>query len=151
MKKKKKLTATKAKKKAWKQFSLYIRLRDSLITIGNNKQCKCISCDSIKNTLGIGCIQAGHFIAGRYGAVLFHEELVHGQCYHCNIGLKGNWIPYEHAMIKLYGRKKVEELKKLGYKTKIIVKYTANDYLEIEAKYKQKIKDLGGFPLTSPS
>jgi len=140
--KKKKLTLTKTKKKAWKQFSLYIRLRDSLKTIGNTTQCKCISCGAIKDTTGVGCIHAGHFIGGRYNAVLFHEELVHGQCYHCNVGLKGNWVPYERAMIKLYGREHVEELKLLGYKTKNHIKYTVNDYLEIEEKYKNKIKEL---------
>ena len=146
MKKPKKITATKAKARAWKQFSLYIRLRDSLKTIGNNRQCKCISCGTIKNTEGIGCIHAGHFIAGRYGAVLFHEELVHGQCYHCNIGLKGNWVPYERAMITLYGKKRVEELKQLHKGTnKNMVKYKAKDYLELEEKYKQKIIELGGF------
>jgi len=75
-----KITATKAKARAWKVFSRYIRVRDALRTVGNNLQCKCISCDTIKNVSGRGCIQAGHFIAGRYGAVLFHEELVHGQC-----------------------------------------------------------------------
>ena len=146
LKKPKKINATKAKTLAWKQFSLFIRLRDSLKTMRNNKQCKCISCQTIKNTGGRGCIQAGHFIAGRYGAVLFHEELVHGQCYFCNISLKGNWVPYERAMVKMYGRKKVEELKLLHKGThKRTIKYSAQDYLAIEAQYKQKIKDLGGF------
>lgn len=142
----KKPTLTKTKKKAWTQFSKYVRLRDSLKTVGNNNQCKCISCGTIKNTTGTGCIHAGHFIAGRHNAVLFHEELVHGQCYHCNVGLKGNWVPYEKAMIEMYGKKRVEELKNLSVGNNKFVKYTVNDYIELEAKYKKKIKELGGFP-----
>lgn len=139
---KKKLTLTKVKERAWTQFSLYIRLRDSLKTVGNNRQCKCISCGNIVDTRGRAKTQAGHFIPGRNNKVLFDEEQVHGQCYHCNIGLKGNWVPYERAMVTLYGRKKVEKMK---LESKEKVKYTVNDLLEIEAKYKQKIKDLGGF------
>lgn len=137
-----KLSLTKAKKRAWTQFSLFIRYRDSLKTVGNLQQCKCVSCTAIKNTLGIGCIQAGHFIAGRHNTVLFDEDLVHGQCYHCNVGLKGNWVEYEAAMIAMYGRDKVEEFKRKSKGHGEYVKYTVDDYLAKEAEYKQKIAEL---------
>ena len=66
-------------------------------------------------------------------------------CYHCNLGLKGNWVPYERAMVKLYGKKKVEELKKLHKGTnKHMVRYSAQDYLDLETKFKKKIEELGG-------
>ena len=63
------------------------------------------------------------------------------------MGLKGNWVPYEEAMIEMYGQKRVAVLKKLskvgvGQKR---VKYSIQDYLDIEAKYKKKVIDLGGF------
>lgn len=140
----KKMTATKAKRKAWDAFSLYIRLRDSLKTIGNNRQCACITCGGVRNTLGVGCIQAGHFIPGRGNAVLFEEDQVHGQCYVCNFLKKGNWVEYERVMIARYGKEKVEEMKKMADQT---VKYSVQDYLDIEAKYKAKILELGGLPL----
>lgn len=139
----KKITATKAKKKAWDAFSLYIRYRDSKRTIGNFIQCKCITCGTVRPTTGAGCIHAGHFIPGRKNGVLFHEDLVHGQCGVCNMWKKGDWINYERAMIALYGRDKVEEFKKLA---DVTVKYTISDYLEIEATFKQKIIDLGVTP-----
>jgi hypothetical protein len=132
------------KSKAWDAFSAFIRLRDSFKTMGNNFQCRCISCGAIKTTTGTGCIQAGHFISGRHGAVLFNEDLVHGQCYHCNIGLKGNWVKYEAAMIEMYGREKVEEFKKLDKMGSVTIKYTRQDYANIEQKYKQLVKDMGG-------
>ena len=52
-------------------------------------------------------------------------------------------------MLKMYGPKKVQEFKNLsrGRATKNKVKYTINDYLEIEEKYKKKIEELGGYPV----
>lgn len=139
----KKLTATKAKKNAWDTFSKYIRLRDSLKTFGNKEQCFCITCGTVRPTWGVGCIQAGHFIPGRGSAVLFEEEQVNGQCYVCNFRLKGNWVEYERVMIARHGREKVEKMKLMAKENR---KYTIQDYVEIEAKYKAKIEELGGVP-----
>lgn len=140
---KKKIKFTTAKKRAWTAFSRYIRVRDALKTIGNREQCKCITCPDIRNVAGKGCMQAGHFIPGRGNAVLFDEEIVNGQCYNCNFNLKGNWVEYERVMVKRFGREKVEEMK---LRAKQTVKYTTQDMLNIEAKYKQKLEDIGGFP-----
>lgn len=148
MKKKKKLKFTTEKKKAWSLFSKFIRLRDSFATIGNGLQCKCITCPDIRNIYGMGCMQAGHFIPGRNNAVLFNEEQVHGQCYVCNKIKSGNWVEYERAMVKRHGRAHVEKMKTDAEQK---VKMNAQDMVDIQVKYKQKIEDLGGFPLTSPS
>ena len=143
MKKKKKLKFSTEKQKAWALFSKYIRLRDALATIGNRRQCKCITCDDVRNIYGVGCMQAGHFIPGRNNAVLFNEEQVSGQCYVCNKIKNGNWVKYERVMVKRYGRAKVEKMKIDAEKT---VKMTTQDMIDIQAKYKKKIEDLGGFP-----
>lgn len=135
----KKLTISKAKKKAWEQFSLFVRLRDSLLTVGNTTQCACVTCGNIYPTLGRSCIQAGHFIPGRKNAVLFHEDLVHGQCHICNMWRKGDWVTYERKMIEMYGREKVEEFKLLA---DVTIKYTVTELQEIEAKYKAKVEDI---------
>lgn len=139
----KKVTKTKLRKKAWKAFSRYIRVRDALKTVGNNLQCKCITCDDIRNVGGRGCIQAGHFIPGREYSILFDEEIVNGQCYNCNYNLKGNWVEYERVMITRFGKKKVEEMK-LRKNEKI--NYSKQELIEIEQKYIKKLEDLGGFP-----
>jgi hypothetical protein len=135
----KKITLTKAKKKAWTEFSRFIRIRDSLKTVGNTKQCACITCGKICPTLGRSSIHAGHFIPGRKNGVLFHEDLVHGQCGVCNMWKKGDWVTYEQKMVEMYGRDKVEEYKLLAFQT---VKYTVEDLQEIEAKYKKKADSL---------
>lgn len=135
----KKISIAKAKKAAWQQFSLYIRLRDSLKTVGNTQQCACITCGNIYPTQGRSCIQAGHFIPGRKNAVLFHEDLVHGQCHICNMWRKGDWVTYERVMVAQYGREKVEEFKLLADAT---VKYSVSELQAIEATYKAKVADL---------
>lgn len=140
---KKPATKTSAKKKAWDVFSKYIRLRDALLTMHNKIQARCISCQKPYPAFGRKCLQAGHFLPGRRNSVLFHEDLVHAQCYNCNVNLGGNWVAYERVMIALYGQKKVDEFKKLVPMT---IDMTIQDYQDIEAKFRQKIEDLGGLP-----
>ena len=70
-----------SKKKAWKWFSLYIRLRDCLVTTGTPTACKCVTCGKV---LSYDDIDAGHALSGRHNAVLIDEELVYGQCQMCN-------------------------------------------------------------------
>lgn len=119
----KKSPRAKAKLRAWNAFSAYIRARDGL----------CVTCKS-----GTAA-QAGHFIDGRHNAVLFSERGVHGQCYHCNIGLKGNKLEYWLFMEKRYGRKVIDQLM---HESKQIVIYKIPDFEEIEAKYKKKLAKL---------
>lgn len=114
----KKSPRAKAKEKAWNAFSLYIRTRDK----------KCCTC-------GGAIQQAGHFIDGRHNAVLFQENGVHGQCYRCNVGLKGNKIQYFLFMEQTYGRKVIDDLIRESRATVI---YKTHDFIEIERKYKEK-------------
>ena len=133
------MTKTKAKKLAWAEFSKYIRLRDALRTTQTMTDVLCVSCGARKPAFGKGCAQAGHFIPGRHNSILFDEKIVQAQCYHCNIGLKGNWVAYEIKMIQMYGANTVSRLKAKKTKT---VQYKVQDYLDIRDKYKMKFKEL---------
>lgn len=135
IKKVKELTVTKAKKRANTAFSIYIRTRDSIDGLGLN----CYSCGKYYPAFGKGCAQAGHFIGGRHSNVVYDERNCHGQCYMCNVVLKGNWRPYEDHMIEEYGAEVVEELKTMD---RINAHLKVNDYLEIEELYKQKLNNL---------
>ena len=130
--KKKILTLKKAKKNANTAFSKYIRTRDA----HGNAFLICVTCNKSYPAFGVGCAQAGHFIPGRHSMILYDERNCHGQCYNCNINLKGNWVEYESFMIKEYGRKVIAELKRLD---KINPHYKVQDYLDIEAKFKRNI------------
>ncbi len=118
------------KKKVWKEaFSPYIRLRDALETTGNQHTLLCCSCGKPYKAFGLGCAQAGHFVPGRKNSILFHEKCVHGQCYNCNITLKGNWPGYFKFMTEKYGEDVIWDLIALSY---TIVKFTVE---ELEAKH----------------
>lgn len=139
MKRKQKSPLKIAKDKAWGAFSLYIRTRDSIKTTGNPDGCLCVTCQRWKPRLGMGCIQAGHFLAGRTGSVLFSEDGCNGQCYGCNIGKGGHYVEYTIWMVKTYGQDRVDELIRESHQT---LKYKVWDYQEIEAKYKLKTEEL---------
>lgn len=132
-----------SRKKAWTEFSKYIRLRDALLTTGTPHTLICCSCGKPYSAFGKGCAQAGHFIPGRSNAILFREDCVHGQCYNCNVKLKGNWPGYMSFIEKRYGPHKVDELRRLRFQTR---KYTAAELDEMAEDYKdryQMLKDGG--------
>ena len=99
-----------AKRKAWDAFSRFIRLRDALKTTGTTTILLCYTCDKEYPAFGLGCAQAGHFIEGRGNLVLFDERQVHGQCYNCNVNLKGRWSVYLRKMRLEHGVDLVETM-----------------------------------------
>lgn len=100
-------TITTLKKKLWKIFSIYIRMRDCLKTTGTTTHGLCCTCGADKP---ISQLQAGHFIPGRADSILFDPSGVHAQCYRCNIKRQGEWLKYFRFMEKKYGREFVLEL-----------------------------------------
>ena len=130
-----------AKDKAWAAFSIYIRTRDCLRFTGEPTQGMCVTCKAKKPFKEL---QAGHFVAGRGNAVLFNEQVVYSQCSYCNqkppMGLGGNYAAYTLFMFdEGYTRKEIEAFLALKGTTK---QYKLNDFIEIEAVYKAKTKDL---------
>lgn len=91
------------KKKAWDIFSKYIRTRDCLASQGSREFGNCFTCNKV---YPIGKLQAGHFVDGRMKPVLFNEDIVHSQCYGCNISKKGNKEEYIPKMIDIWGIEK---------------------------------------------
>ena len=133
---------SKAKERAWKAFSDYIRLSGCLQTTGTREYGICITCSERGDPSWkpYKDLQAGHAVGGRGNAVLFHEQLVNAQCGYCNrkppMGLGGDYGNYTIALIKRYGLEQVEEWQKLRHDTS--VKYSIADLLEIEKKYKER-------------
>ena len=129
------------KKKAWNEFSRYIRLRDALKTTGTQENVRCYTCRKTYPAFGAGCVQAGHFVPGRGNSILFDERGVHAQCYNCNVNLKGNWPEYMRYMLAEYGQEVVDELLHLKNQVKI---YTPADLEGLRDKYKQMFEELRG-------
>lgn len=125
-----------AKDAAWKAFSTYIRTRDALKTTGGTEYCRCITCNRVKPYKKT---HAGHGIGGRTNSVLFHEQIVNGQCDYCNVFKSGNYEIYASVLINKYGAEKYQEFVALK---KVALKYSAQDYREVERIYKEKTKKL---------
>lgn len=138
LRKKSKNTIPKAKAKAWKVFSQYIRLKGCLDTTGTYHYGLCYTCN---REVGYKESQAGHFISGRGGAYLFDEKLVRLQCASCNIFKHGAWEDYYQHMLKEIGQEEVNRLISLKHLTH---KFTLSELEEIEETYKQKVIGLIG-------
>ena len=132
----KKKTVQSCKNKAWQAFSRYIRLRDALNTTGDEDQLVCCTCGKL---IPVKQAQAGHFIAGRTNALLFDEDIVHGQCYACNVCNHGEQLEYYYYMKRHYTEEQILEMRGLRSKT---VKYTPEDLIEIAKKYQEKYDEL---------
>ena len=132
----KKLTKSYYKKKAWKHFSEYIRLRDS----DHRGICKCCTCGKEASWKG-GEIHAGHFVQGRGSAVLFREDITHAQCAICNMWGNGEQAKYFLFMKRKYNYSDeyLEDLLNLKHNT---IKYSAKDYDELSDKYLEKVISL---------
>ena len=132
----KKVTISSAKKKTWKVFSEYIRMRDCLKTTGLRDYGKCVTCGKIvPRTL----LQAGHFIPGRHNSNLFNEKGCHAQCFNCNCNLKGNTLIYRRKIVEMYGEGYDEILEKADALT---IKYSVGQLEEMATEYKAMIKEM---------
>lgn len=111
------MTKEKAVKLLEKISHDYIRARDS-VTIGGSFQGYCVDCGKWAEGQ---YFQAGHFLpSGSSGAVLrYHPQNMHGQRAGCNMKHQQEQVKinYTFAMIKKYGKKRVEELRKLKQKS----------------------------------
>ena len=122
------------KRKVWKVFSAYIRLRDCLRTTGLPDYGKCITCSK---TVPRKLLQAGHFISGRHNANLYSEKGTHAQCYNCNINLRGSTLEYRRQIIQMYGK---DYDGVLEYEAQQILKFTVPDLEELKQDLEDKIK-----------
>lgn len=129
----KKVKVSTLKKKVWKVFSLYIRLRDCLYTTGTLTHGKCITCN---RNYSFKKLQAGHFVSGHGGAIMFLEDNCHAQCMQCNVFEHGNVIAYYPIMVKMYGQKRVDELSNLKH---TISSWTIPDLEKVQKDIQKKI------------
>ncbi len=128
LKRKGKSEFSKAKEKAWKAFSLYIRTRDKFT---------CYTCG--KNLKGSRTLHAGHFISRTHASVLFDEINVHAQCMYCNMFLSGNTGIYADNLIRDYGIDKFQDLLK---RSRQIKQWKVYELETLADQYEYKLKQL---------
>jgi hypothetical protein len=125
IKKPKKLTVSKIKKKAWVEFSRFVRTRDT-----NNLGTQCYTCGKYYD---FKRMDAGHFQPGRHNIFTFDERQVHAQCDYCNRWQRGNWPSYLKHMVEDYGQEAVDQM--LDDRT-VVKPMKVYEYEEIYNKYK---------------
>jgi 5-methylcytosine-specific restriction endonuclease McrA len=117
------------RKKLWKVFAEYIRLRDPW----------CVTCKHEgKHTR---TVHAGHFISRGHDGTRYDETNVHGQCEECNSFKTGNLEIYEGFIIKKYG---TDYIKKLIVKSYQYQGFRDPWYKEQIKIYQAKIEELKG-------
>jgi hypothetical protein len=84
-------------------------------------------------------LQAGHLVSGRHNSNLFSEKGTHGQCYNCNINLRGNTLEYRRRIVAMYGEGADIEIEQEARK---IRKFTRTELVELKEYYTKKIKEL---------
>lgn len=135
----KKPTLSKAKKKAWTAFSLYIRNVYGYQVNDETFGTVFVDCYTCDKPMLIKQASAGHGIGGRNNAVLFDERIVKPQCVGCNIWGRGQYQVFTRKLIAELGLDTYDEIVK---HSSDVVKYRIQDYLDIEEKYKSKLNDL---------
>lgn len=114
-------------KKAQIAFNSFIRERD--------KDLPCISCDRHHQ----GQYHAGHYRSvGAAKQLRFTEINCHKQCAPCNNHKSGNITEYRINLIKKIGVNNTESLENNNE----VKRYSIEEYKEIEALYKLKLKEL---------
>ena len=108
-----------------KEFSLYIRLRDS-----SGGYFKCISCGQIKPFEQADC---GHYINRQHMSTRFDEMNCNAQCRKCNRFMEGNMSGYRRGLVAKYGEQRVLLLESKKNQTR---KYSDFEYAELIKYYK---------------
>lgn len=115
MKPKRKVGIAQLKKKADKEFSLYVRYRDSWFNPTTHTwEGECITCGAIKP---VKEAQAGHFVSRAKNITRFNEQNVNLQCVGCNMFKAGEQYLYSKALDLKYGDGTADELMQMRFTT----------------------------------
>lgn len=125
-KKAKRVKISTLKKRAWIEFSIFVRTRGADIDGLNT----CYTCDARKHWREL---EAGHLVPGRGNAILFDERAVNPQCRRCNGHFRGNTIVYYPKMVAIHGQAAVDEMVAKRYITR---KWLPGELQSICEKYR---------------
>lgn len=119
----KKVKLSKLKEKIDKEFSLYIRRRDSF---------KCVTC-GLQGKEGDGVMQAGHLFTRTYLSTRWDEVNTSCQCKNCNFRHEFDWEPYRNWFVNHHSQ---EEYTRLYLKHRTVKKYTRGELIALLDHYK---------------
>lgn len=131
-KKKSRPSAASLVKKLDREFSLFIRLRDSRPF--GYKYFRCISCGQIKPFDQMDC---GHFIGRTHMSTRFDEQNAHGECRMCNRFSSDHMIYYARNLEQKIGKTRMDLLIARGHDSK---KWTAFELEFLIRHYQEENK-----------
>jgi len=120
------------KKKAWTEFSKYIRLKNA----DRDGYVHCYTCGK---RMFWKEAQAGHGLSGRGNSILFDEEIVKPQCASCNIFKGGNYDSFHSRLIEENGIEWFNRKLKQKHETK---QFTAKELEDMIKYYREEIKKI---------
>lgn len=129
------MNISQAKRRAWKEFSRFVRLRDCLATTGTTTHGVCCTCGS---RFEFAQLHAGHWISGRTNSLLFDERNCHAQCAICNHD-GGRLEQYDVYMSVRYGADLLEDLRSRRH---VAWKMGAGDFLELAQAYRARNRSM---------
>lgn len=129
----KKVTKTKAKKRAYEAFSIYLR---TLWTLPGFVPCYTCGKHLVLKGRPGERVMVGHWVEGHRTATYINEEYVRPQCYYCNVMLGGMQGTFRDNIRKELGNDKVDQLLIDSKKT---VEISASEYMQKAAYYKEKL------------
>ena len=109
-----------------KEFSLYIRLRDTM----PNGFFKCVSCGQIKPFEQADC---GHYWSRRHMSTRYDEDNCHAECRSCNRFKADHLIGYRENLIRKIGQMRFD---KLAWKASQTKKWSDFEIQELTKYYK---------------
>ena len=112
----------KARNRADKYFSLYIRARDG----------RCVNCGTTEQ------LTCGHLFSSAHYSTRWDERNAFCQCTGCNLKHEHDPYPLIAYYLSLHSQ---EDLDRLHAKWSTATKLTTNDILEIGSVYLNKLKD----------
>ena len=128
--KKKRITISKAKDRAWKALAKWYRKYAT-----RNGPVPCYTCDRLTP---FESIQPGHWMTGHTNTNYLNMKYIRPQCWQCNVPFKGQQGIFWERIEEEIG---TEEFIYLRMHSKDFKDITVEDYLAIEEVYKAKLEN----------
>lgn len=131
------ISKTKAKKRAWEAFSIYMRTLWNLA----KGYVECYTCGAhtvLKGRPGIRTM-VGHWVEGHSNSTYINPVFVRPQCYKCNMMMGGNQGEFRDRIRKELGDEVVDNLLRKAHET---VEISVQEYLQKQSYYKETLKIL---------
>lgn len=130
------MVATNDRTKASTACAKYCKIRDCLEDRGSPFLGRCITCG---RNYHIDALQAGHAISGRRNAVLFNVQIIHTQCYGCNVIAHGSQKKFRKILAERHGEEWMQNQER---RAKRIIRDSEIDFVKLRNGFERMYNKL---------